>query len=220
MLNLKNKKFGKLTVLKRVGTSTDGHYALWLCICDCGEKKVIYSTNLRQGRTKSCGCLVKETIIQRSTIHGHNKKDKKSKTYKTWESMIQRCLNPNNVSYHNYGNRGIKVCKRWMKFSNFLKDMGERPLEYSIERKNNEKGYSLKNCCWATRKQQAKNRRNNKQITHNNKTQLLTEWATETGISRQVIMYRLNNSWSIKKTLTSPTGKYRKSERHSKGKYD
>lgn len=115
-----------------------------------------------------------------------------------------RCNDINDKRYKDYGQKGITVCQKWLKFENFLKDMDERPLGHTIDRKNNNKGYYKRNCRWATPKQQQRNRQNNKIITHNNKTQLLVEWSEETGISYDTLyarIYRL--SWSIKKALTT-----------------
>ncbi|MEK0337174.1 MAG: hypothetical protein QQN41_07060, partial [Nitrosopumilus sp.] len=109
----------------------------WLCKCDCGKEIIILGYNLKNGTTKSCGCLRKEKSIQRFIKHGHFKNGQMTKIYKSWSCMIQRCTNHNNKSYHNYGGRGIMVCKRWMKFKNFLEDMGEPPKGYQIDRINN-----------------------------------------------------------------------------------
>lgn len=126
------------------------------------------------------------------------------KTYTSWRSMIQRCTNPNNEQYVNYGERGIKVCERWLKFENFLEDMGKRPPGCTIDRIDNDQGYSQKNCQWATSEQQQRNRRDNLYLTYNKKTQLLTEWAEEYKISHGTLwtrVYRLG--WSTEKALTT-----------------
>ena len=117
--------------------------------------------------------------------------------------MIQRCINPNDKKYPLYGSRGIRVCKQWEKFENFLKDMGECPSGYSIDRTDNNKGYNKENCRWATPKEQARNRRNNHMISYNEKTQCLAAWTEETGIASSLISWRIKNGWSTEKALTT-----------------
>lgn len=164
MLNLMGKEFGKLIVLERIVKNKWNQF-LWLCQCDCGQKIIIRGSSLKDGNTKSCGCLQKEIV----TRHGHNTRIEKSKIYIVWDHMVQRCINSNNKRYIDYGGRGIKVCKRWMKFENFLKDMGEAPEGLQLDRINNNKGYCKSNCQWSTREEQMRNTRKNHLETYNNK---------------------------------------------------
>ena len=196
MKDLAKKKFGKLTV-SHVEDKDKNNHVLWLCLCDCGNETVVSSSHLITAHTQSCGCL-KNT--GNNTKHGHSK----SETYKVWANMIQRCTNPHSENYDNYGGRGIIVCKRWMKFENFLTDMGNIPEGCQIDRINNDKGYYRVNCRWATPKQNSRNRRNNHLATHNGKTQCITAWAEEIGISKYTIYKRLRCGWSIEKALTTP----------------
>lgn len=107
--------------------------------------------------------------------------------------MKSRCLSADHASYADYGGRGITVCTRWLSFENFLSDMGHRPsTAHSLERKDNTKGYDPSNCVWATAKQQARNRRNNRLLTFSGRTQTLAAWAEETGIPYQTIYSRLH----------------------------
>lgn len=203
-INLDGERFGKLVVIKYVGKDK-WNRATWLCKCNCGKETTVQSGNLRSGHTKSCGCLNIDNRKQRSTTHGHYKNGKMSRTYKTWACMIQRCNNPNNTKYPDYGGRGITICNRWKKFYNFLKDMEEVPTGYQIERIDNNGNYCKLNCKWATRKEQARNRRNNHLETYGGKTQCLAIWAEEYNIPYATLQARLDKlNWSIKRALTTP----------------
>jgi len=174
----------------------------WLCLCDCGKEKIVLYGNLKRGNTKSCGCF--------KIKHGHTKNQKMSKTYSTWIDMIQRCTNPRDKQYKDYGRRGIKVCKRWLKFENFLKDMGEASEGYQIDRIDNNKGYCKSNCRWVTPKMNNRNKRDNHLETYNGKTQCLVEWAEEFNIDYGTLRWRLDHGWSIGKALTTLVRKYKK----------
>lgn len=151
--NLKGKRFGKLTVKENVekNNKTIRRVLYWKCICDCGKEVVYDSNRLSDGTATSCGC----SFIKKR--HGKAY----SSEYSTWKHIKDRCLNPNNDHYHNYGGRGIKVCDRWLEsFDNFYEDMGEKPTpEHSLDRKDNDGNYELSNCHWATQKIQSMNQR-------------------------------------------------------------
>jgi hypothetical protein len=118
--------------------------------------------------------------------------------------MRKRCTNPKSKSFQDYGARGITVCERWSDYSNFLDDMGERPPYMTIERKDNDKGYSPDNCIWATRAVQNRNKRNSHFITHEGKTQTLLEWSREVGIHHVTILRRISKGMTPSEALTIP----------------
>lgn len=166
-LNLTGQTFGKLTVMSESSERGGDGSVKWLCHCECGGKTVASSNHLRKGDTRSCGCLKEHQQRFGSITHGHSSGGSVSATYSAWFSMIGRCTNPNNGNYDDYGGRGITVCERWMKFENFLADMGEKPLGLMLDRRNNEQGYYPDNCRWVNRSISNQNRRPFKRIREN-----------------------------------------------------
>ncbi len=197
--NYAGTRFGRLVVLSRVERA--GHERLWLCKCDCGTEKKLAAANLISGRTRSCGCLKKATDGKASVTHGLSK----HRVYAVWNVMIQRCHNPKNRQFIDYGARGISVCLRWRRsFANFVEDIGLPGPGMTLERSNNSRGYSKSNCVWATRKVQNRNTRRNRLFTFRGKSQLLGDWAEELGIKFSTLASRLYlYGWSVKKAFTT-----------------
>ena len=168
-LSLEGQTFGRLTVLSRAHKNKQENWT-WLCKCECGNQKILSGDSLRSGKGKSCGCLrlvVCAKMHAGNITHGDWIGGKPSAEIKIWCAIQQRCLNPKHRAYHRYGGRGIKICRRWRKFENFLADMGRRPpgihgkrAKYTIDRMDNDKGYYKRNCKWATMKEQATHRLN------------------------------------------------------------
>lgn len=205
-IDLTGQRFGRLTVVERAGNDKSGH-PQWLCRCDCENITIVGGTQLRSGNTKSCGCLSRETsaqnIISINQTHGQSN----TRLYYIWRSMKQRCMCPTCKSYKDYGGRGITVCEEWQQFEPFYEwamQNGYRN-DLSIDRIDNDKGYSPENCRWSTGREQSNNKRNNYTITCNRQTKTISQWSREIGIPKDTIRKRLVNlGWSVEKALTTP----------------
>lgn len=137
-------------------------HQVWLCECECGNRKEVLLVSLKKGTTKSCGCSTIELRSKALTKHGHNKVGGRSKTYISWDNMIGRCTRPSQLRYPHYGGRGITFDPRWRNFQNFLEDMGERPEGKTLDRIDVDGNYCKENCRWATVKEQNNNTRRQK----------------------------------------------------------
>lgn len=182
--------------------------------CQCGNIKWVRMAALKAGSTKSCGCYayqaakirVKEKSAQYK--HGHNCGGKLSPTLSTWRSMIERCFNKKSGSFIRYGKKGLKLCDRWLDFNNFLNDMGERPTpKHTIDRIDNAKGYEPNNCRWATKSEQAVNRKTTRFYTINGQTKCLKHWAKDYNIKYLAVYKRIfYRKWDVITALTTPIG--------------
>lgn len=215
--DLTGKKFGRLTVVEFAGRKLPGRLK-WKCICDCGVVLIVVGTDLSHGNTTSCGCKKREiqsTYGQRAksewaTVHGMDG----TPIYRRWCGMIERCCNSKSKHFTRYGRRGITVCDRWRySFENFYDDMGSPPSsDLSIDRINNNGNYEPGNCRWATKTEQALNRRNNNYLEFNGKRLSISEWSDAIGINKQTICERIKCGMTIDMIL-SPE-KFTKSTRN------
>jgi len=198
--DLTGKRFGRLVVVGRISRYSNRVH--WKCKCDCGRTTVVRASNLSSHAIVSCGCYHTQELAFRLTTHGLSR----SPEYRIWRGLISRCNNRRNAVFTHYGGRGIKVCKRWLKFENFYVDMGNRPSRrHSIDRIDNNGNYTPKNCRWATRKQQANNARSNHRLRHNGKSMTISQWSDETGISRSAIHGRIKMGWGVARLLSTPS---------------
>ena len=195
--NIAGQTFGRLTVLRRGPGNGARKRASWVCRCECGKERTVVGTELRTGHTRSCGCV--------RITHGKSK----TKAYMAWICMNHRCNDPNDISWPNYGGRGISVCERWKSFENFLEDVGDPPSpDHSLDRINNDGNYEPSNVKWSTQLEQSRNQRTNRMIEFNGKTQCAAAWGEEYGIHPDRIYARLNYGWPVSIALTKPLRKW------------
>lgn len=203
VINMKGETFGYWKVIERAGSTKAGD-AVWLCECKCGTRKTVLGKGLRNGTSKSCGCMKKELMSKRRFIHGKHE----TRLYRIWHHMILRTTNKNEKSYKYYGERGITVYKEWREsFAEFEKWAIENGYaeNLTIDRIDNSKGYSPDNCRWATRKVQSNNTRRNYYLTYKGETKTISEWAEKTGISKGTLRRRIIElGWSVEKALETP----------------
>lgn len=141
--------------------------------------------------------------------HGHSIRGNRTREYISWANLKIRCYKKNHPYYPDYGGRGITVCERWLNsFENFLSDMGRCPDGHTIDRINNDGNYEPSNCRWATKVEQASNRKSNRVLTFNGKTQIAKRWAEELGIGYQTLIFRLKSGWPVERALTAKVQYY------------
>jgi hypothetical protein len=198
--DIRGQRFARLVVLSYDGRNKSGG-ALWLCVCDCGAEVVVPGGHLRSGHTRSCGCLHIETVrtvnVTHRMIH--------TPEYRSWAHIRSRCTNPNVPAYPNYGGRGIVMCDRWLNsFENFYADLGPKPTPaHTIERIDNDGPYAPDNCKWATRIEQANNKRSNVFVTYQGITQSVPDWCRQLGLPYARISTRIEKGMPPEEAFSS-----------------
>lgn len=208
-IDLTGQKFGRLTVIERAKDhiQTNGrHTVCWLCKCECGNTCEIRSADLKRGATVSCGCYNRDRAKRGDNRRKHGLHE--TRLYRIWGAMKSRCNNPKQKEYQHYGGRGIAVCDEWLHelqaFYDWAMASGYAD-NLTIDRIDNNKGYSPDNCRWATRIEQNNNTSRNHLITYNGKTQTIAQWAREYNIPYKRLIQRINQShWNIEKALNTP----------------
>lgn len=195
--DLTGKKFGNLTVVKKVERKNRSNQ--WLCKCDCGKEVVCYQYNLERGTSTSCGCLRSYYAKKTRSCHGEST----SKFYKKWSSIKTRCYNKNTPCYKNYGGRGIKMCDEWLDFWNFREWAYKNGYSegLTLERIDVNGNYEPSNCKWIPMEEQAINKRNNSFIEYGGKKQTISQWSKELGVGKEVLSYRYRAGWTPEECL-------------------
>ena len=186
------KKFNRLTVLESKGSDKNGN-KIWLCKCECGNEKIVTSSHIKSGHTKSCGCFGKELGRKQFTTHGMVG----TATYRSWAGMKNRCTNRNDPHWERYGGRGITVCDQWINsFETYYADMGDSPFKGAeIDRIDNMAGYSPENCRWVDRATNSRNRRNNIVVEYQGDKMCLAEASRLSGIGYGTLKSRIRRGY-------------------------
>lgn len=195
------KKFGRLTAISF--HHSKGYAKYYLCKCECGNTKIVYKGNLTSGRSLSCGCFRNERIKETCCLP-----ENYSKLHRILDRMKARCYNPNSNRYYRYGARGITICDEWMSnqdsFCEWALSHGYQP-DLTIDRIDNNKGYSPDNCRWIPLKEQMSNQSTNIIISFNGEQHTLSQWANILGINKTTLHNRLKYlGWSVEKAFTTP----------------
>jgi hypothetical protein len=198
--DITGRRFGLWTALPNYWRV--GKRIFWECRCDCGTTRGVCKGDLTGGQSTNCGCVRREKTAARNTVHGL----RRSPEWNVWNRMVQRCHNPKNPGYRYYGARGVTVCDRWRSnFANFFEDMGGRPsASHELDRHPDPAGpYAPGNCRWVTHKQNCRNKRKHRRLTHDGKSLTISEWSELTGIKYLTIWMRVTRlGWSVADALT------------------
>lgn len=202
LVDIKGQKFGMLTVIHRVENRNKRVY--WKCLCECGNEVEVESYPLRSGHTRSCGCVSNNKNKTRSsTLSGKYKRE-----YRIYYHMLGRCYNPKDTRFERYSQKGITVCDRWLEtFDNFIEDMGPCPEGYSLDRINNGDNYSPKNCRWADKYTQSRNKDNTRNVMYRGESTPVSELAERHGITNAALTKRLKKGMPIEEALSKPLKK-------------
>lgn len=206
------EEFNRLTIVEEIApdVTPGGHISRKVrCKCECGVIKDYHFHAVRRGLSKSCGCYRNEQLQKVMVTHGASMGQTQGKPlvaeYKTWRSMLVRCK-PGNALSVNYGDRGIRVCQRWVDdYLNFLEDMGPKPTpQHSLDRIDVNGNYEPSNCRWATRREQSLNTRRTLYATLEGETKTVLEWCEQLGLSYRFVRQRIYDGWEPQAALTTP----------------
>lgn len=197
-IDITGKRFGRLLAVEQTYTKKGQQY--WMCICDCGTEKIIRKSHLISGRIKSCGCLLKDNMS------GYKHGLCNTRIMRIFQGIKNRCYNKNEKAYKNYGGRNITICKEWLEnsllFYEWAKNNGYKK-GLTIDRIDNNKGYSPDNCRWTTYKQQARNTRRNLILEYRGKKKCLAEWCDFLGLDSRRTQERLKRGWSVERAFSN-----------------
>lgn len=220
LIDMIGKKFGRLTVIKRVDDSvskTGRRNACYLCRCDCGNSKVVQGRHLRDGSTVSCGCYARENKSEIAKKYIAPKRCDwhsliNTRIYRIWGNMVNRCTNKNNPVYDRYGGRGICVCDEWRAFTTFYDWTTHNGYneELTIDRIDNNDGYNPENCRWVGLVEQENNKRNNVIVTYKDNDYTLSELGRKYNIPYKVLHNRIRLGWSVERAVEQPIRKMSK----------
>lgn len=219
LIDLTGKRFGRLTVIDRAPNRISKcglPNVRWNCVCDCGNEVTVDGSSLRNGHTQSCGCYHLDRAIEANITHGDSHGGVcscKNRLYSVWCNMKSRCMNHNNKRYYRYGGRGITICKEWIddyaSFRQWSYDNGYQD-NLTLDRVDNNEGYSPDNCRWVTYKDQANNTSRNVIIEYDGEEKTLMQWSEYLGISYNVLKSRIfQYDWSIERAFTEPVNEPR-----------
>ena len=212
-MNVLGRRFGRYQVL---GNGYRGHSAKrhWLCLCDCGTFVSVEVGSLRRGRSRSCGCLQREVVAVAARKHGMAN----SVEYQAWKGMKRRVTNPRFKNFKYYGGRGITICPEWLhSFETFYRDMGSCPPSHTLDRTDNNQGYSKANCRWTTMDVQVENRRTTRRVVLNGEFVTIRKASEATGLKFPTIASRLRSGWPPELILTvQPRNGWSPKKRHSR----
>lgn len=193
-IDISGQRFGKFTVVRFTGKK------FWECRCDCGETRLVKAGDLRNGTRTGCSSCRAPSKIKRPDAA------ERKAMQRVWWAMHDRCNNPENPAFHNYGGRGISVCERWRKFDTFYADMAPRPSGFTIDRIDNDGPYAPDNCRWADRVTQGRNRRGNVLITYESETLTIEGWAERLDLPSQRLWHRINRGRTPQEALAMGRG--------------
>lgn len=209
-IDIKDRRFGRLVAIERAPDHIQAsgyRETMWKCKCDCGNIVIIRTKCLLQDVTKSCGCLQRELLSQRAGSHHKCT----TRLYQVWDTMRQRCNNPNCNAYKNYGARGIKIVPEWDDYSVFYDwamkngyDENAPKFKYTLDRIDVDADYGPENCRWVSMKIQSNNKRNTIKLTYQGETHSLSEWADIIHVNYCTLWGRYKHGWSVERILTTP----------------